>query len=463
MNDDNSSQEIECSPELAELPDFMRALVAKLVRIHGPGRISHEDHGRHLNVASPKCLEEDGLIELNPGKRHLSINLDKYFRLGQFAPVVDGKRKSKSRVIDTCALCMKTNTSYKVSSLLVMDTVEKRGYKVKDRKVTKQAPAHLIDDGKGNLIPDHPGKVTPIVLLPKTHPAREYLESRGFTAAEAYAFCRLSYCYEAAPEGEIYGRFYRRMAGGTRSTNSERVVFYIDMEGVQRGWQARYLEKTETHADGSQSLWHWLRQYANPPEWSEVARRASPDEAWEYRPDLATEDFAYSPDKYRNAGGQARNEVIMGLDAAISWNRTRGLNRQDKLTQDWEAPTSCELPPLCVLVEGPTDALRLFGAGAPACAIMGRHFSDAQADIVARHFGRVLVVRDNDKAGAEMLAKVRDKLSVRGIDVRECTISDTVLRSDGKPVKDPGDMTREQAQVFVAGLLDNYNLLKPNV
>ena len=116
-------------------------LAQRLAAIHGPVRVAAESSGLHLYLASPACLEEDGLIELT--KKHLAVNVDKWFRGEEW-----------------CALCMKTETPYSVNDLVSMQSLEARGYQDVQREVTVQAKdnaAFLEDDGRGHMVPKSPG------------------------------------------------------------------------------------------------------------------------------------------------------------------------------------------------------------------------------------------------------------------------------------------------------------------
>ena len=153
------------------LPSEVRALAHAMGQIHGDILISSESSGYHLNMASPVLLAQDGRVELS--KRHLAVNASRYFGFGDF-------EKLKPRSRDKCGLCMKSRRPYRVSELLDMLPLSLRGFpefgdgKITDKVVTR----HEIDDGNGNLIPDHPGIVTPLLQLPPDHPALAYLAAR---------------------------------------------------------------------------------------------------------------------------------------------------------------------------------------------------------------------------------------------------------------------------------------------
>ena len=66
----------QLTPEITDLAN-------RLAYIHGSVRVAIENSGMHLYLASPACLEEDGLIELT--KKHLAVNVDKWLR-GEMTP-----------------------------------------------------------------------------------------------------------------------------------------------------------------------------------------------------------------------------------------------------------------------------------------------------------------------------------------------------------------------------------------
>lgn len=409
MSSETSDTDAAASPKTA--PDYVRELAARLALIHGPATISKEENGWHIRIASPKALAEDGVRELK--KRHLYVNADKLYNQGKWR-----KRKSTSDVV---AYDIKHKQPYSVAELLAMKPLAARGIVEKvSTKVTDNGEPYLIVDANGNKIPDHPGRVVPVTLLPKTHAMRQYLESRNFTVQDAWRFCRASYCTEAAPEGEEYGRrFWRRMTCGTRDWPAHRMIMYVDMNGVQVGWQARYLERVE-----GEFKYHWVSVNDRPPAWIPIYRKNS-EGGWDMHADFSDSRWPYSPGKYLNARGQKRNSVIMGLDGAIEINGKNGTSF------------------VCV-VEGPTDALRLFGAGLPVLAVMGKFLSQEQSATIAKHFSQVVLIPDTDAVGLEAEVSFREKLSAAKVDVVTANLTERF----GAKAKDAGDLTPHEASVF---------------
>jgi hypothetical protein len=254
---------------------------------------------------------------------------------------------------DKSARCMKTGTNYSVSTLLRMKPLAARGIRANDSspKITiNDTSRSLVRDANGNMVPDVPGATVPLTELPADHPAIFYLTQRGYTAAALVHQFGAAWCTQELPEDAAKGRFYKRFAHGFRDTPQNRIVLFIDIYGVRRGWQARYLEHS---ADGVKHVFH---PYTS--QWVAVARKI--DDKWEPLPGFEKERFDLS--KYKTAFGAKRNEVVMGLDAAVRWNTAM---RPGK-------------PALCVVSEGPLDAARF---GAPGLAVLGKSLSDNQASL----------------------------------------------------------------------------------
>ena len=92
-----------------------------------------------------------------------------------------------------------------------------------------------------------------------------------------------------------------------------------------------------------------------------------------------------------------RNETLMGVDAAIKFNKVLGLKK-----------------PTAFIVEGPLDAARI----GPGCvALLGKYMSERHADLLVSKFKRLIVVADNDKAGQEMANRIKQLMSERSVEV----------------------------------------------
>lgn len=362
-------------------------LAVALSRKHGDVHIARESGGIHLYMASPEGLEQDGAIELQ--KKHLSVNADKYFASGKWQSRIGTYNN------DRCALCMKYDKAYEVSTLLKMVPLSDRGYSEKIQakvSVGVDNSKFLVDDGKGNLIPEAPGIVIPVNILPDDHPAADYLLKRGYNLSSLVHQFDTSYCMTEMPEDRVRERFWRKLPGGFKDTPQGRIIFFGDMLGVRRGWQARVL----SYNDGATE---W---YYHPYDKAWTAVKNLEDGEWKFTsrfepmPAYNREPQPFDPSKYRISKGASRNKLILGLDMAIAWNKAhRKLGKR-----------------VVIITEGPLDAGKF---GPPAVAILGKYLSDDQSDILTKHFDIIMYVSDNDKAGLEGAARIQRKLADKNI------------------------------------------------
>jgi hypothetical protein len=178
---------------------------------------------------------------------------------------------------------------------------------------------------------------------------------------------------------------------------------------VQVGWQARIIERVEGN------LKYYLHPYKS--NWVAAEQKNSETGKWEPLPGVEIKLEGYTiewkPSKYKTAFGMQRNETLMGLDAAIEFNKTLGLRK----------PTAC-------IVEGPLDAARI---GPGAIALLGKYMSERHADILVSKFKKLIVVADNDKAGKEMADRIKYLMSDRRVELVFVDIPDCY--------KDVGEMT----------------------
>lgn len=374
---------------LSQVPDKVRILAEALSRIHGPVIIRNEHSGLHLYMASPACLQIDGKKELY--SRHLTVNATKYLRLGEF-----GKRPPRKDP-DWSAKCHKTDKNYKVSTLLNMKPLAERGIPDVTPAVVVSSTdreAFLIEDENGNRIPDHPGEViTYDSDISKTLwnteltaiAGREYLEARGYSLDLLHDQFRISVCTIERPEDHTTGRFYRRLPGSFRDTPQGRIVFYVDIDGIQQGWQARILERIQKDSNG-QSFKEYFHPYKRT--WTAVESLSSSGDWVLCSPFREEGPLRWKPSKYKTAFGMQRSKCLMGIDAADRWNKKMGTST-------------------AFLTEGPLDAGRI---GPPGLSMMGKYLNDGQAMLLQR-YARVVMVADRDKAGTEALERARRVLS----------------------------------------------------
>lgn len=367
-------------------------------------------------MPSPVCLEQDGAKELN--SKHLTVNASKFYELE------DWKAKNKkAHNPDFSAVCHKTNTKYKVSDLLnekMFPPLDKRGIKNVASHVTSasvQREECLIRDENGNLIPQDPGEVIPLSDLPNDHPAIKYLADRGYNIETLEKQFNCGYCVAEAPENPSKGIYYKKLPKGFRDTPQGRIIFFSYMHGVQVGWQARILERITSA--GVKEFWH---PYDNM--WVPMEYKCPTTNKWIPLPGVEDNSNKLKPlwkySKYKTAFGMARNDTLMGYDAAVEFNNMMRLKK-----------------PVVFLVEGPLDAGRL---GPGACALLGKYMSEKQADILCRRFKKIICISDNDKAGAESKQKIRTLLSQKSVE--------TVFADLPYGYKDIGEMDTISAMTF---------------
>ncbi len=79
-----------------------------------------------------------------------------------------------------------------------------------------------------------------------------------------------------------------------------------------------------------------------------------------------------------------------------------------------------------VLVEGFCDCMKVTQAGFPCVALMGSTMSKAQEDLLAEHFGHVVLMLDGDEAGREAAEGITDRLQRRVYQVHVAVLPDNV-------------------------------------
>ena len=216
--------------------------------------------------------------------------------------------------------------------------------------------------------------------------------------------------------------YYRSLPGQFSDGPAGRIIFYIDQEGINRGWQSRILELDVEEGEDI------ARYYFNVTykQWVPVYRRRREEEKFTDA-HLVDGYEKWNPGKYVLGLGTKRNSCLMGFDAAVRWhdNHPGAYGRY------------------CFLVEGGLDAGRI---GPPAIAALGKHFSAEQAKLVAMYFTRVIHIKDNDAAGEVGREKVKNQLS-RHPAVR------LDLADPPAGMKDIWEMTYEAASQFAQSLL----------
>ena len=222
----------------------------------------------------------------------------------------------------------------------------------------------LIDDGCGNIIPDHPGEVVPLTELKADHPVVMQLKKRGYIISDLCNQFRASFCINEAPTDWKKGREYRKVNGDFLDTPQNRIVFYADMNGVQRGWQALAVDCVLGN----------LRYYLHPYTAQWIPKEHRKGDQWEPLPHETT----FNVSRWLTGPGVRRDELLMGFDAAIRWNAT---NRPGR-------------PRVALVARTPLEAGRF---GAFGMALITRYFSRTQFELLSTNFGALLYAGQNDE------------------------------------------------------------------
>jgi hypothetical protein len=395
-----------------ELPPEAADLISKLSLMHGAGTISNESNGIHLYIPCPVCLQTHGESELY--KRHLAVNLSKYYGLGKF------RLARMDATFERCANCMKHEEGFTLNRLLTrFDPISTRAPSAQTQTAMKVVTRRcVIIDENGRTIPDHPGLTTAILALPEAHPARMYLQQRSFNLARLTEQFRLAFCYQEAPDSEELHRFHKKLCGGFRNTPQNRLIFYADVGGAQVGWQARIID----HVVGD--IKYYLHPYTN--QWQAVEQRVN----GKWICQLDTTQYPWDPSKYKTGYSVERNSMLMGYDQAVRWNNNNSKGAR-----------------FCFVSEGPGDIGRF---GSPGCAVAGKYISPVQSSLLTKEFDFVIFLRQNvkDESNNKLLASVRGSVGAHRV------VYDLAPLAN---VKDFGDTSDDGAIDALWGLLPNIS------
>ena len=406
---------------IAEIPEEVKALAHRLAKIHGPVAITTESAGMHLYIPDPELLSKDGEKELT--SRHMAINADKYFGLNRWnvdenptRENVELYRKFRSQGREVpCCMSMKTGRTTTVEQLLKMRPLEERTNIIRRSEspvIAGDQKKCLVYDEYGNLVPEPPGTVVPLSALEKNHPARKYLIQRGFDPDLLSGLYHVGYCTQALPEDRSKGRYWSKLPAGCRNSPQGRIIFPIEDEaGVKRGWQARAIDYKDNK--GNRYLW------TDKELWLQIEKEgvdlfATPE----------TPDGFRTLRKYLNAKGLSRNQVVFGIRQAMDITKDLPYDQR-----------------VCYVVEGVMDAMK---GGAQCLAILGKSMSYFQADVIRRHFGKVLLIADNDRAGKSFTRCIKEELE--DVPILEATLP------AGK--KDLGECSYTEAQELITKALN---------
>lgn len=378
---------------LDTVPRSVRMLAESLSRLHGPAIIRNESNGYHIYIASPECIKQDGRKEIQ--SKHLTVNASKYRELPEWKAKHKGNHDP-----DFSAVCHKTDTRYRVSDLLnekKFPPLEKRGIPNITSQVicaSVQRQECLVQDAAGNMVPQDPGEVIPLSDLPSNHPAIEYIVNRGYNPVSLESQFNCGFCSAEAPENSTKGIFYKKLPAGFKDTPQGRIIFFAMINGVQVGWQARILERVT--ASGIKEYWHPYKEC-----WTPIETKNTATGKWECLPGIEDTNRIgaplWKPSKYKTAFGMLRNESLIGIDAAVDFNKKMNLKKSTAF-----------------IVEGPLDAGRL---GPGGVAILGKYLSDRQADMLIRKFRRLIMLMDNDKAGKEAKERIIEVMKGKMVDI----------------------------------------------
>lgn len=382
------------SPEIQDLAN-------RLASKHGNARIAKEKNGTHIYLPSPACILQDGRVELK--KMHLSVNADKWLKGS-----------------DSCGLCHKTDTRYLVSELLAMPNLAERGIPDIEPRVTTNVPTAETHekDSEGRWVPRAPGLCVPIDALPETHPAMQYLQSRFRERITPELLTEwaddfgMDFCVQ-----ECKDKHYQKLAGGFRKTPQGRVVFNIKQYGIYAGWQGRIPELEDEELG--------RKWYLHPDTLVYQGVKDGGIDCAGYQ------DF--DPCKYLFGQGMSRNTLLMGLDAAIRWNKAH------MPENGW----------MCVLVEGGMDMALI---GAPSIAFLGKYFSPEHERIIAANFSTIYIFKDNDSAGKEAEGAIEKRLANYQKTIIPIEYDAAVVPALANPklkIKDAARLLREEAWALI--------------
>jgi hypothetical protein len=396
----------------AELSRDARILAEALMRIHGPITVAREASGLHFYMASPAALERDGIVEL--AKRHLAVNADRYLGVGRYANLSPKERARAGQ-------CMKTSHGYSVQTLLRMPPLEKRGIAVTEAPTLtiQRKTQWLVRDQYGDEVPMFPPRTTRLDALPPQHPAIEFLHSRRYDPARLQLEYDALWCDEEVSEDPAAERYYRKLPDAWKITSQGRILFPAIMNGRYRGWQGRIPQR---EVAGIRSYWHPYRG-----RWEECEYFCAVTRKWLPLAHLTADRREWEMLRYFTGPGTSRSEILLGLDHAVAARYRYG-----------SVPT-------VVLAEGPLDVARF---GQPALPLLGKFLGQGQAETIARHFKRVLYVRDDDASGLAAAKSVTSALAGR-CQVLQAVTTDWPRYDMQGTCKDGGDLLPEAVPAFL--------------
>ena len=388
----------------------IQLLAERISEVHGEAKLASRAKGTFIMFPCPHCLELDGEKEIH--SRHMAINATAY--LAQTRTMAPSRyRKSTRKVF----YCVKEGKSYEFDEIMNMTSVTER---LPFLKVSTKAPKEITVTNikketlpDGSTVPFLPGDCIPVTDLPANHPGRLYLEERGYDLQSLYDQFYCCWCEKERPENEDEGIFYKRWGQGFRDTPQGRIVFFLYVNGLRAGWQARLLERTH---QGVKEVWHPYRQQWEPAFFMQENKWVTNGVF-----DDPVKGRKFKPAKYKTAAGCNKNELLMGYDAAVAYWDKKSYEEQRDIPKEER---------YIIICEGPLDAARF---GPPAVAVLGSNFTQVQARLVEARFKICVAATDNDDAGHKCAQEIIDKLAGTGVIVKRLLT----------PANDPGDMSHE--------------------
>lgn len=349
-------------------------LISKLLQIHGTGMLhySPSTSSYELRIPDPILLNNDGPKELF--SRHLYINLTKYIEQNHGA----------------AARCVKNGKVYRIIELLNnYRPLKERGYYWDVDKFLGKCKSRLfiprdINSNATSCNVAPPGDVIPITELPSDHPAILYLKSRNFSdemIKDLYKQFETSFCISESKGASYFDEYH-----GLGKSPKGKLIFFVNHFGENKGWQSRVIEKVE----GNTKYYYTFYNQDDPRNgWVPVATYDHIDKTYKTFPRVPTTLLKH---KYVIAYGTRKSECILGLDAALRFNK----DRKEKYI---------------IITEGALDAGKL---GIPACCVFGNRISVAQCKLIVNNFDRVYYALDHDLAGNTLEISIQETLMALG-------------------------------------------------
>lgn len=196
----------------------------------------------------------------------------------------------------------------------------------------------------------------------------------------------------------------------------------------------------------------WLAQFANPTDYWTSTRGLSEETVERF--DLGYDPFtdaAIIP--LRDSHGRIIGVIRRHMgDYQPRYLYPQGFRMSRFLYGSWLVRAGKEKT--VAICEGSVDAMALWDAGIPAVALLGSRLSDQQERLLHEvGVTSVVLFTDNDRAGREAIAQVKDAL--QGMQVR-------VVLYPRRDAKDPADLTREERREAVEEAVPWHRVTSPS-